>query len=51
MRRVTALDSHGEAALRGGLATATLPSASAVATEKDRAVRLDGSRDRARPGG
>ncbi|MBA9051142.1 MFS transporter [Streptomyces murinus] len=39
---ITALASRGSAALWGSLAAATLLSASAVATEKDRATRLSG---------
>jgi dipeptide/tripeptide permease len=45
---ITALASHGEVALWGSLATATLLSATAVATEKDRGTRLSGCRRRAR---
>ncbi|MEW9552511.1 MFS transporter [Nonomuraea sp. NPDC050783] len=48
---ITALASHGPAALWGGLAGATLLSASAVAAEKDRGTRLGGLRRRARAGG
>ncbi|MFC4122800.1 MFS transporter [Nonomuraea zeae] len=47
---ITALASHGAAALWGSLAGATLLSASAVATEKDRGTRLSGFRRRARAG-
>ncbi|ETK37708.1 MFS transporter [Microbispora sp. ATCC PTA-5024] len=44
---ITALAARGSAALWGGLAAATLLSASAVATEKDRGTRLgDPPRDR-----
>ncbi|MGV9329249.1 MFS transporter [Streptosporangium sandarakinum] len=39
---ITALASHGPAALWGGLTAATLLSASAVATEKDQGTRLSG---------
>ncbi|MFE5813338.1 MFS transporter [Streptomyces sp. NPDC056479] len=39
---ITSLAPHGPTALWGSLATATLLSASAVATEKDRATRLSG---------
>ncbi|MFD9903769.1 MFS transporter [Streptomyces sp. NPDC059063] len=39
---ITALAPHGSAALWGSLAAATLLSASAVATEKDRGARLGG---------
>jgi hypothetical protein len=39
---ITALAPHGSAALWGSLAAATLLSASAVATEKDRGTRLSG---------
>lgn len=39
---ITALAPHGPAALWGTLAAATLASASAVATEKDRGTRLGG---------
>jgi MFS family permease len=45
---ITTLASHGEAALWGGLAAATLLSASAVATETDQGTRLGGGRRRAR---
>ncbi|MGW6137634.1 MFS transporter [Streptomyces sp. NPDC055140] len=47
---VTALASHGSAALWGGLAAATLLSASAVATEKDQGTRLSGCRRQVRAG-
>ncbi|GAA4517365.1 hypothetical protein GCM10023191_089740 [Actinoallomurus oryzae] len=47
---ITALAPHGPAALWGGLAAATLISASAVATETDRGTRLGGRRRRARAG-
>lgn len=47
---ITALAPHGPAALWGGLAAATLLSASAVATEKDRGTRLSGRRRRGRAG-
>ncbi|MEV5753150.1 MFS transporter [Actinoallomurus sp. NPDC052308] len=47
---ITALASHGSAALWGSLAAATLLSASAVATEKDRGTRLSGCRHQARAG-
>ncbi|GAA4602340.1 hypothetical protein GCM10023195_07020 [Actinoallomurus liliacearum] len=47
---ITALASHGSAALWGGLAAATLLSASAVATDKDRGTRFSGCRRRARAG-
>jgi MFS family permease len=47
---ITALASHGSAALWGSLAAATLLSASAVATEKDRGTRLSGCCRRARAG-
>ncbi|MGW6152177.1 MFS transporter [Streptomyces sp. NPDC055144] len=47
---VTALASHGEAALWGSLAAATLLSASAVATEKDQGTRLSGCRRQVRAG-
>lgn len=49
---ITALASHGPAALWGGLSAATLlsASASAVATEKDRGTRLSGCRRRTRAG-
>ncbi|MFB7715756.1 MFS transporter [Streptomyces sp. NPDC056105] len=44
---ITTLASYGSAALWGSLATATLASASAVATEKDQGKRLGGSCRRA----
>ncbi|MET8003966.1 MFS transporter [Nonomuraea glycinis] len=47
---ITALASHGSAALWGSLAGATLLSAAAVATEKDHGTRLSGHRRRARAG-
>lgn len=47
---ITALASHGSAALWGSLAAATLLSASAVATEKDQGMRLSGCCPRARAG-
>jgi MFS family permease len=47
---ITSLASHGSAALWGSLTTATLLSASAVATEKDQGTRLSGSCRRARAG-
>ncbi|MGW0066752.1 MFS transporter [Streptosporangium sandarakinum] len=49
---ITALASHGPAALWGGLSAATLlsASASAVAAEKDRGTRLSGCRRRTRAG-
>jgi MFS family permease len=47
---ITALASHGSAALWGSLAAATLLSASAVATEKDQGTRLSGCCRRARAG-
>ncbi|MFI6793167.1 MFS transporter [Nonomuraea sp. NPDC050383] len=47
---ITALASHGSAALWGSLAAATLLSASAVAPEKDRRTRLSGCRCRPRAG-
>ncbi|MET9381701.1 MFS transporter [Streptomyces sp. NPDC002928] len=47
---ITALASHGEAALWGSLAAATLLSASAVATEKDQGTGLSGCCRRARAG-
>jgi MFS family permease len=47
---ITALASHGSAALWGSLAAATLLSASAVATEKDQGTRLSGCFRRARAG-
>ncbi|MEU7861751.1 MFS transporter [Nonomuraea sp. NPDC049141] len=47
---ITALAAHGSAALWGSLSAATLLSASAVATEKDRGTRLSGCRRRARAG-
>ncbi|MFC5186874.1 MFS transporter [Actinomadura harenae] len=46
----TGLAAHGSAALWGSLSAATLLSASAVATNKDRATRLSGFRRRARAG-
>ncbi|MFD7613946.1 MFS transporter [Streptomyces sp. NPDC059828] len=47
---ITALAPHGPAALWGSLATATLLSASAVAGERDRGVRLSDDCHRARAG-
>ncbi|MGW6399234.1 MFS transporter [Streptomyces sp. NPDC055134] len=47
---ITALASHGEAALWGSLSAATLVSASAVATEKDQGTRRSRYRRRARAG-
>ncbi|MFB9626833.1 hypothetical protein [Nonomuraea helvata] len=47
---ITALASHGSAALWGSLAGATLLSASAVATEKDQETRLSDCRRHARAG-
>lgn len=47
---ITTLASHGQAALWGSLAAATLVSASAVATEKDQETRLSGCCRRARAG-
>nr|WP_199272980.1 MFS transporter [Streptomyces broussonetiae] len=47
---ITALAPHGSAALWGGLAAATLLSASAVALEKDQQTRLSGPFRRARAG-
>jgi MFS family permease len=47
---ITTLASHGQAALWGSLAAATLVSASAVATEKDQGTRLSGCCRRARAG-
>jgi len=47
---ITALASHGPAALWGSLATATLLSASTVATEKDQGTRLSGRYRRTRTG-
>ncbi|GAA0231199.1 hypothetical protein GCM10009527_029690 [Actinomadura nitritigenes] len=48
---ITALASRGPAALWGGLAAATLLSASAVATEKDRGTRLGARHGRASTAG
>ncbi|HEY3503417.1 MAG TPA: MFS transporter [Actinocatenispora sp.] len=47
---ITAVAAHGPAALWGGLATATLLSATAVATEKTRGTRLNGPFRRVRAG-
>lgn len=47
---ITTLTPHGPAPLWGSLATATLLSASAVATEKDRGTRVRGSGRRVRAG-
>ncbi|MFD4606244.1 MFS transporter [Streptomyces sp. NPDC058464] len=47
---ITALASHGPAALWGSLAAATLLSATAVAAENDRGTRLSRGRRRARAG-
>ncbi|WP_157253717.1 MFS transporter [Nonomuraea typhae] len=47
---ITTLAAHGSAALWGGLAAATLVSASAVATEKDRGTRVSPCRPPWRPG-
>ncbi|MFJ8632324.1 MFS transporter [Streptomyces sp. NPDC093568] len=47
---ITALAPHGPTALWGSLTAATLASASAVATEKDRATGLGGDFGRARAG-
>ncbi|GHE13377.1 MFS transporter [Streptomyces alanosinicus] len=47
---ITALASHGSAALWGSLAAATLLSATAVATERDQGKRLSGRFRRARAG-
>ncbi|MER6334717.1 MFS transporter [Streptomyces sp. NPDC001034] len=47
---ITALASHGQAALWGSLAATTLLSATAVATEKDQGTRLSGCCRRARAG-
>jgi MFS family permease len=47
---ITALASHGSAALWDSLAAATLLSATAVATEKDQGTRLSGCCRRARAG-
>ncbi|MES4908568.1 MULTISPECIES: MFS transporter [unclassified Streptomyces] len=47
---ITTLAPHGPAALWGSLAAATLVSASAIATEKERGTRLSGCYRRARAG-
>jgi MFS family permease len=47
---ITALAPHGSTALWGSLAAATLPSAGAVATEKDQGTTLSGCRRQGRAG-